>query len=236
MAVAFRARSLPLHSSPRVVDHRRHRPGTHAPAAPRAASSRAAECTASPTQRPSRRSSTLPPPPAHRRHRARVLGHLARRGADRPRQGRPALAECEVRVVAHDACPRPSGRAPAAGPGTAEPRDEAGAARHPARARVRIAEGIEVLVDGDPARWSTCRCSAPRCWRPSRSSPTSACASSFADARGVVRCLARWPGRRSRCRRTCRPATAPASSSTARTPRRSACSAKNTEAVADRDR
>ena len=63
----------------------------------------------------------------------------------------PALAECEVRVVAHDASPRPSGVRRPGAPGVPE------AATKPAQqgirraARVRIADGIEVLVDGDPA-------------------------------------------------------------------------------------
>ena len=80
-------------------------------------------------------------------------------------------------------------RGPAA-PGAAEPAAkpaQQGIRRAP---RVRIAEGIEVLVDGDPAvlvdLLGARRAGvSPR----SPSSPTSGCACSFADARGVVRCL-----------------------------------------------
>jgi hypothetical protein len=63
----------------------------------------------------------------------------------------PALADCEVRVVAHDAshrqgAPRPP--AAATGLGAPPPLDAQGTRRAP---RVRI-EAVEVLVDGNPAQ------------------------------------------------------------------------------------
>jgi hypothetical protein len=64
----------------------------------------------------------------------------------------PALADCEVRVVAHDASHRQGAVRPpvatAAPAGTPAPLDSQGTRRAP---RVRI-EPVEVLVDGNPAQ------------------------------------------------------------------------------------
>ena len=101
----------------------------------------------------------------------------------------PTLAECEVRVVAHDASPRPSGVTPAGGAGRRR------AAPKPAQqgirraARVRIAEGIEVLVDGDPAVLVDLSMLGAQVLAPFALKPNQRVRVSFADARGVVRCL-----------------------------------------------
>jgi hypothetical protein len=102
----------------------------------------------------------------------------------------PALAECEVRVVAHDASPRPSGVRRPGAPGVPE-----AAAAKPAQqgirraARVRIADGIEVLVDGDPAQLVDLSVLGAQVLAPFALKPNQRVRVSFADARGVVRCL-----------------------------------------------
>ena len=101
----------------------------------------------------------------------------------------PALAECEVRVVAHDASPRPSGvRRPPAPPDTELPPKalQQGVRR---AARVRIAEGIEVLVDGDPAQLIDLSILGAQVVATFVLKPNQRVRVSFADARGVVRCL-----------------------------------------------
>ena len=71
----------------------------------------------------------------------------------------PALAACEIRVVdagsragagsgAAEAAPRPAAAAAAPPPMPAAPLDQRGTRRAP---RVRVVEGVEVLVDGNPA-------------------------------------------------------------------------------------
>jgi hypothetical protein len=101
----------------------------------------------------------------------------------------PALAECEVRVVAHDASPRPSGVRRPGAPGVPE------AAIKPAQqgirraARVRIADGIEVLVDGDPATLVDLSVLGAQVVAPFALKPNQRVRVSFTDARGVVRCL-----------------------------------------------
>jgi hypothetical protein len=101
----------------------------------------------------------------------------------------PTLAECEVRVVAHDASPRLSGVRRPAAPGTVEPvakPAQQGIRRAP---RVRIAEGIEVLVDGDPAVLVDLSVLGAQVLAPFNLKPNQRVRVSFADARGVVRCL-----------------------------------------------
>ena len=101
----------------------------------------------------------------------------------------PSLAECEVRVVAHDASPRPSGVRRPPAPGTAEPAlkpAQQGIRRAP---RVRIAEGIEVLVDGDPAALVDLSVLGAQVLAPFALQPNQRVRVSFADGRGVVRCL-----------------------------------------------
>jgi hypothetical protein len=101
----------------------------------------------------------------------------------------PSLAECEVRVVAHDASPRPSGVRRPPAPGTTEPVAKAapqGIRRAP---RVRIADGIEVLVDGDPAALVDLSVLGAQVLAPFALKPNQRVRISFADARGVVRCL-----------------------------------------------
>ncbi|MEZ5293337.1 MAG: hypothetical protein R2745_19800 [Vicinamibacterales bacterium] len=99
----------------------------------------------------------------------------------------PTLAECEVRVVAHDTGPRPSGvRRPAAA-------SNAGPAVTPIQhgvrraARVRIAEGTEVLVDGDPAALVDLSILGAQVLAPFSLKPNQRVRVSFADARGIVR-------------------------------------------------
>jgi len=105
----------------------------------------------------------------------------------------PALAECEVRVVAHDASPRPSGVRRPGAPGVPE------AAIKPAQqgirraARVRIADGIEVLVDGDPATLVDLSVLGAQVVAPFALKPNQRVRVSFTDARGVVRCLGSVP-------------------------------------------
>jgi hypothetical protein len=72
----------------------------------------------------------------------------------------PALASCEIRIVAHDsaysraAARRPGEAAPAAAPAAVAepprpaPLDQRGTRRAP---RFKVVEGVEVLVDGNPA-------------------------------------------------------------------------------------
>ena len=100
----------------------------------------------------------------------------------------PALAECEVRVVAHDASPRPSGvRRPAAPDTELPPKALQQGVRR--AVRVRIAEGIEVLVDGDPAQLLDLSILGAQVVAPFVLKPNQRVRVSFADARGVVRCL-----------------------------------------------
>ncbi|MEP7117143.1 MAG: PilZ domain-containing protein [Acidobacteriota bacterium] len=101
----------------------------------------------------------------------------------------PSLAECEVRVVAHDASPRPSGvRRPSTQPEAELPPKglQQGVRRAP---RVRIAEGVEVLVDGDPAQLLDLSILGAQVVAPFALKPNQRVRVSFADARGVVRCL-----------------------------------------------
>ncbi len=100
----------------------------------------------------------------------------------------PTLAECEVRVVAHDASPRPSGvkRPAATGAGELAPKPAQQGIRR--AARVRIAEGIEVLVDGDPAVLVDLSILGAQVLAPFALKPNQRVRVSFADARGVVRC------------------------------------------------
>jgi hypothetical protein len=101
----------------------------------------------------------------------------------------PALAECEVRVVAHEAGPRPSGvRRPAAAQDQPMP---AAALQHGVRRapRVRIAEGTEVLVDGDPAQLLDLSILGAQVLASFALKPNQRVRVSFADGRGVVRCV-----------------------------------------------
>jgi hypothetical protein len=101
----------------------------------------------------------------------------------------PSLSECEVRVVAHDASPRPSGVKRPSTPGTTEPAvkpAQQGVRRAP---RVRIAEGIEILIDGDPAPLVDLSVLGAQVLAPFALKPNQRVRVSFADARGVVRCL-----------------------------------------------
>lgn len=100
----------------------------------------------------------------------------------------PTLAECEVRVVAHDASPRPSGvRRPGASvqdlPGKAA---QQGHRRAP---RVRIADGVDVLIDGDPAHLVDLSIMGAQVVAPYPLKPNQRVRLSFGDARGVIRCL-----------------------------------------------
>ncbi len=100
----------------------------------------------------------------------------------------PTLAECEVRVVAHDASPRPSGVRRPAAPDAAPPVTtmQQGVRR---AVRVRIAEGTEVLVDGDPAQLIDLSILGAQVVAPFALKPNQRVRVSFADARGVVRCV-----------------------------------------------
>ena len=101
----------------------------------------------------------------------------------------PTLAECEVRVVAHDASPRPVGRAatrPRPTPTPPVTTMQQGVRR---AARVRIAEGTEVLVDGDPAQLIDLSILGAQVVAPFALKPNQRVRVSFADARGVVRCV-----------------------------------------------
>lgn len=64
----------------------------------------------------------------------------------------PSLAACEIRIVAYEggtaAPPRPGGEAVAAVPPPATPLDQRGTRRAP---RFKIASGVEVQIDGNPA-------------------------------------------------------------------------------------
>jgi len=90
--------------------------------------------------------------------------------------------------VAHDASPRPSGvRRPSAPDAELPPRALQQGVRR--AARVRIAEGIEVLVDGDPAQLLDLSILGAQVVAPFALKPNQRVRVSFADARGVVRCL-----------------------------------------------
>jgi len=70
----------------------------------------------------------------------------------------PSLAGCEIRVVAHDSeyarvSARPRVPEPAAPVATAQPLDQRGTRRAP---RVKIRDGVDVLVDGNWARLIDC--------------------------------------------------------------------------------
>ncbi|MFN7979496.1 MAG: hypothetical protein U0P30_15275 [Vicinamibacterales bacterium] len=100
----------------------------------------------------------------------------------------PTLAECEVRVVAHDAGPRPSGvRRPASpdAPAPVTPLQQ-GVRRAP---RVRIAEGTEVLVDGDPAQLLDLSILGAQVVAPFALKPNQRVRVSFSDGNGIVRCV-----------------------------------------------
>jgi hypothetical protein len=112
------------------------------------------------------------------------------RGAARlgRKKDEPALAECEVRVVAHDASSRPSGvrrPAPPAQETSDPPKAQHGIRRAP---RVRIADGIDVLVDGDPAHLVDLSILGAQVLAPFPLKPNQRVRLSFADARGVIRC------------------------------------------------
>ncbi len=100
----------------------------------------------------------------------------------------PTLAECEVRVVAHDASPPPSDVRRPAAPDTTPPVTtmQQGVRR---AERVRIAEGTEVLVDGDPAQLIDLSILGAQVVAPFALKPNQRVRVSFADARGVVRCV-----------------------------------------------
>lgn len=100
----------------------------------------------------------------------------------------PTLAECEVRVVAHDASPRASGvRRPA----TPDALPKFVSAQQGVRraARVRIAEGIEVLIDGDPAALIDLSILGAQVLAAFALKPNQRVRVSFADGSGVVRCI-----------------------------------------------
>jgi hypothetical protein len=100
----------------------------------------------------------------------------------------PSLAESEVRVVAHDASPPLSGlRRPAPPEAQLPPRVRQPGVRR--AARVRIAEGIEVPVDGDLARLLDLSILGAQVVAPFALKPNQRVRLSFADGRGVVRCL-----------------------------------------------
>ncbi len=101
----------------------------------------------------------------------------------------PTLAECEVRVVAHDASPRPSGVRRPPVPGSTEPVAKPAAQGVRRAPRVRIAEGVEILVDGDPAALLDLSVLGAQVLAPFALKPNQRVRISFADARGVVRCL-----------------------------------------------
>jgi hypothetical protein len=102
----------------------------------------------------------------------------------------PALADCEVRVVAHDASPRPSGVRRPGAPGTTEPVVTKPAQQGNRRApRVRIAEGTEILVDGDPAVLIDLSILGAQVLAGFALKPNQRVRLSFADGRGVVRCV-----------------------------------------------
>ena len=100
----------------------------------------------------------------------------------------PALAECEVRVVAHDASPRPSGvrRPPSSDAELPSKPLRQGVRRAP---RVRIADGVEVLIDGDPAQLIDLSILGAQVVAAFALKPNQRVRVSFADGRGVVRCL-----------------------------------------------
>jgi len=99
----------------------------------------------------------------------------------------PTLAECEVRVVAHDASPRPSGvRRPATPDAVPAAALQQGVRRAP---RVRITDGTEVLVDGDPALLIDLSILGAQVVAPFALKPNQRVRVSFADGRGVVRCV-----------------------------------------------
>ena len=100
----------------------------------------------------------------------------------------PSLAECEVRVVAHDASPRSSGvRRPPLPDAELPPKALQQGVRR--AVRVRIAEGVEVLVDGDPAQLIDLSVLGAQVVATFALKPNQRVRVSFADARGVVRCL-----------------------------------------------
>lgn len=102
----------------------------------------------------------------------------------------PTLAECEVRVVAHDASPRASGVRRPAVPGVADPAAVKPAQQGIRRApRVRIADGTEILVDGDPAVLVDLSILGAQVLAGFALKPNQRVRLSFADGRGVVRCM-----------------------------------------------
>lgn len=106
----------------------------------------------------------------------------------------PALADCEVRIVAHDSAYSHVATAPKRAPhaGTAvavdEPRpalDQRGTRRAP---RVKIADGVEVLIDGNTAQLVDLSVVGAQVLSPGTLKPNQRVRLALSDGSGVIRC------------------------------------------------
>lgn len=106
----------------------------------------------------------------------------------------PSLVQCEVRVIAHDsamnrvASRRPAGPVPGPAVAVDEPKaplDQRGTRRAP---RVRIREGVEVLVDGNPAALVDLSAVGMQVVSATVLKPNQRVRVTLTDVRGVVRC------------------------------------------------
>jgi hypothetical protein len=103
----------------------------------------------------------------------------------------PSLVACELRVIAHDSELNrvESRRAPgSAGIAVAEPKkalDQRGTRRAP---RVRVREGVEVLVDGNPAALLDISAVGVQVLSPKMLKPNQRVRMAISDGHGAIRC------------------------------------------------
>ena len=147
----------------------------------------------------------------------------------------PALAECEVRVVAHDASPRPSGVRRPGAPGVPEAgrpsRRSRASAAPPGCASPRASRSSSTATR---RRWSISSVLGAQVLAPFALKPNQRVRVSFADARGVVRCLGSVAWASFEMPKNLPTRYRAGSSSRAPTPRRSRCSARSTEGLGTR--
>ena len=182
--------------SRRVGQHRPDRPRRCAPSLARAAGfrGRAAHLYRRRGARGAR--SHHPQQAAHRR--ARITSSRRRRAAPRSSIASrtiPSLAECEVRVIAHDSALQPrracgadrAGKASAVARGRAARRRSISAARA-ARRACASARASRCWSTATPRRSSTCPPSARRCVSTNVLKPNQRVRVTFTDSKGAIRC------------------------------------------------
>jgi len=103
----------------------------------------------------------------------------------------PSLGTCEVRVIAHDtALNRVEVRRPPSGIGIAvaeakKALDQRGTRRAP---RIRVREGVEVLVDGNPAKLLDISAVGVQVLSPKMLKPNQRVRMAISDGNGAIRC------------------------------------------------